>query len=407
MFSLMLPVLVGFIAIGVEVGFWYMSQRALQSATDAAAIGGLFAARSGGGTSEITATAQREAVRNGFDAASGSFTLNSPPANGSYTSDSNAIEVLLSEPRNLLFASMYLSGDVTINVRSVAALTGGSEACILALDPTASCAVKNSGSTNIYLNGCSVAVNSNDSTALCLSGSSLTTTECVSVVGGYSIGGSATITTACTQPQTNMPPVEDPYASIPDPPAFSPSDCDFTNYTAPVGATLNPGVYCNGLTIQDNTTLNSGIYYIAGGTLKINSGADVSGSGVSIILTKSTDGPVGYADISVNNGGNVNLTAPATGPYAGILIYQDRNASTSPSTNISVNGDTNMILTGAIYIPRNKISFKGGSSMTGDCTQIIANEVIFTSGANSYMNNACDGTGTKPISILGKVRLVE
>ena len=72
--------------------------------------------------------------------------------------------------------------------------------------------------------------------------------------------------------------------------------------------TLNPGVYCNGMDIHagSNVTLNPGIYYVDRGSLNVNGGATLTGTGATIVFTSSTG--AGWATANINGGATVNLT---------------------------------------------------------------------------------------------------
>src|SRR4051794_6362986 len=75
------PVLVGSVAAGVETGQIYRTKRQMQGATDAAALAGSIDRIAGKTSSVITTTAQYEAQRNGFqNGVNGvSVTVNAPP----------------------------------------------------------------------------------------------------------------------------------------------------------------------------------------------------------------------------------------------------------------------------------------------------------------------------------------
>ncbi len=82
MFALMLPLLVGFVGLGVEVAFWFTLKRDMQAAADAAAIAGSYELAEGR-SSSITTVATREATSNGWEAAGGTIAVRNPPTNTS------------------------------------------------------------------------------------------------------------------------------------------------------------------------------------------------------------------------------------------------------------------------------------------------------------------------------------
>ncbi|HTC83107.1 MAG TPA: hypothetical protein VK683_02090, partial [Rhizomicrobium sp.] len=138
-------------------------------------------------------------------------------------------------------------------------------------------------------------------------------------------------------------------------------------------------------------TLNPGIYFIDRGWLTMNGGASMTGTGVTIIFTSSTGS--NYASASVNGGATLAITAPTTGPTAGIAIFGDRNMPTS--TTFSFNGGAGQVFGGAVYVPDASLFYAGGSNASTNCTQIIADNVTFT--GNSQLKINCSSSGTRPI----------
>ncbi len=88
------------------------------------------------------------------------------------------------------------------------------------------------------------------------------------------------------------------------------------------------------------------------------------------------------------------MSAPTSGVYAGILIYQDRN--TAPGVTLKLTGGSTMTLDGIIYAPSTDVEFSGGTSADRSSIFIIADEVEFKGGdtflgdfdTSSILNNA-------------------
>lgn len=408
------PILVGAAGVGVEVGLWYMDKRAAQVAADAAASAGTFE-RIRGTTDQIVAAARQDAARNGFQhGVNATVTVNYPPLTGKHAGNYAAVEAVILQSKQTLLASIVGMSTVDIAARAVAAVSMSGDACVLALDTTASAAVGNKGSANINLAGCTIAANSNSSSAIDLTGSSSVIAESFWTVGNYSSGGSAVITLA-TQPVTNAWPLDDPYAGL-EVPTFAGCTHNNKNYgsgtstVTPVGG--NPVVFCNGLSVGSQATLilNPGVYIIDRGDLNVNAQATLtcncSGTdGVTIILTSSTTANQ-IGSVTINGGATVNLTAPSdpSNPYQGVLFYQDRHA---PSNKMAkFNGGSSMNLTGAIYFPVQEVEWAGNNGPTSpSCTEIIAKRITFT-GASKLEDTACKDMGVEPITVTG-VRLVE
>jgi Flp pilus assembly pilin Flp len=65
--ALVLLVLVGFVGLGTEVGMWYAERRAMQNASDAAALGaGFDIYKNGKKSTGIVAAGQADSAKNGF-----------------------------------------------------------------------------------------------------------------------------------------------------------------------------------------------------------------------------------------------------------------------------------------------------------------------------------------------------
>ena len=97
----------------------------------------------------------------------------------------------------------------------------------------------------------------------------------------------------------------DPYADVPDPPAQS--GCTAAS-SAPNDPTLalTPGCYSS-MDLKGNVTMAPGTYYVYGGDIEFGSQANVTGNGVTFVMT----GPDGAAgDLKWNGQATVNLTRP-------------------------------------------------------------------------------------------------
>ena len=158
--AILLPVLVGFIGLGTEVGYWHLTQRKLQQSADISAYSAGVRMRSGDSKSDYDAIAQEIAIKSGYDSSRGTITVFSPPGSGAYTGDSNALEVVLTEYLPPLFTAVIRNEPTSINARSVVLVQNGSNACVLALDTSASKALEVSGTADVEFTNCDMAANS-------------------------------------------------------------------------------------------------------------------------------------------------------------------------------------------------------------------------------------------------------
>lgn len=180
-----------------------------------------------------------------------------------------------------------------------------------------------------------------------------------------------------------MPQV-DPLANLPQP-NITDSATKF-NDNPQKKSKVSPGVY-SGMDIQGEVAFDPGVYYIDGKNFSLGSQAKVSGSGVTIILSSRTASadPGSIATVDMNGSAQVNLTAPTSGTYAGVLFYQDRRALDSGTNKI--NGNSASRYQGAIYFPGQQMQFNGNSGMDIKCIQLIARRLDFL--GNSTISNVC------------------
>jgi hypothetical protein len=378
MLALLLPVLVGVASLAIETGLWFAERRALQNAVDAAALSGAFELTAGRKTT-VLASALADGRKNAADA---NFTIRNPPASGKYVGNTSAVEAVATRPQSLMLSALFL-GDMTVRARAVARVGHLGDPCILALERVESSTAEFTGSADIVLKDCGVKANSSSAQALTVSGSSSLTAKFVETVGGYEVSGSGKLTV--DNAITNASATEDPLKNIANPAV---GGCAHSNYKQNGTATLSPGVYCNGLDLgaQAKVTLSPGVYVVNGGSVKINGGAQVSGTSVTIFLTGTSGN---YAQIDINGGAQVNLTAPNSGTYAGVLFFQDRNAPAGGDNKF--NGGSTMSLNGALYFPGQQVDFQGNTANSGGCTRIVADTVTFT--GDAALGNACASLG--------------
>ncbi|MBT6084704.1 MAG: pilus assembly protein [Rhodospirillaceae bacterium] len=414
MTALLMPIMVGIIGLGVEVGLWFQEKRSTQTAVDAAAIAAVYESLNGDAdTASITTEATADAVRNGFDTSADTITINNPPSSGSYTSDSGAYEVTLSKTTSLLFAGYMLNAEsINISARAVARAVSSGEACVLSLD-TSDTEISVGGSGDVTYDGCQVASNSSDSDALSVSGSGSLTTDCYSVVGGVSSTDGLTTDADCSA-KTGAAAIDDPYSALATP-AYS--GCDESGgYTQNATGTFTfdhddafdtAYVICGDLWVKKGTLVLEPSLYIIEGDIKSNAQGSISGTGVTIILMD------GGQINNFNGSSTVNLSTPtgaSAGDWQGIVFYQDRDdASSSTGNNCNtLNGNSSSTFEGTMYFPNQEINVNGGNSSTSTCMQIVALRVGFSgSSAMDADNSQCAAAGVDPIEIPGAVALVE
>ncbi|MBZ9841074.1 pilus assembly protein TadG-related protein [Mesorhizobium sp. CA5] len=385
-FALTLPVVVGGAGLGVETSYWYYSSLKLQAIADAAAYAGALEKIAGSNTDAITAAAASSAASNGLGA--GTIVVNTPPASGPNTAK-KAVEVILNQDLDRIFTSIFTQTKVPERARAVALITDASKACIEALNPSASQAALFSGSTSVKLAGCVIMANSIANDAIKVQGSAGLQADCLISAGGVVLNNPVPM--VCKAPITQALPAADPFASLPAPATTTPCQKINGNKTT---QTIQPGTYCSGMSLNGNITLSPGVYVVQG-DLKINAGAVIQGSDVTIFMAGSNT-------VSMNGNATVTLAAPTTGTYSGVLFYGDRTGTAAQST---FNGTATSLLTGAIYFPRQQVNYLGNFSGVNGCTQVVADTIQWS--GNSTINQDCSSLGMKDIPAAQSVAVVE
>jgi hypothetical protein len=137
------------------------------------------------------------------------------------------------------------------------------------------------------------------------------------------------------------------------------------------------------------------------GALTISGGATLNaGSGTTFYLPSTSTGS-GFVNGSVNIAGGVtvDLVAPTSGAYNGILLYQDH----SNPTTASIVGGAHCTMQGILYFPDAQLNMSNGTGMTM-ATPMIVKSISITGGSTFQETNY---SGVNPNSPLTSPRLVE
>jgi hypothetical protein len=107
------------------------------------------------------------------------------------------------------------------------------------------------------------------------------------------------------------------------------------------------------------TNLNSGVYCVNEGDFIVNGGDTLIGDDVVIVVRTG--------DITINGGGNVQLTAPTEGTFKGLLLF-------TPESNVgsvTINGDSTVNITGTMLVPACDVKLNGSGSTFSLSSQVI------------------------------------
>lgn len=273
---------------------------------------------------------------------------------------------------------MRLAGIDDMNIETTAtALTVTKPVCVLALNEVDASAIHIFGSTaNIQASDCVVHSNSRSAKSLDSTSQVTSTAEIFCAVGGYD-GNSFNPT-----PQTDCRKVRDPYAGLSKPAL---PGCDFNNVKKmdPSNTNLAPGIYCGGLSIggSASVTFAPGVYVMKDGPLSITgAGGKIEGTGVSFYFVGDK------ATLNLSGGAEINLAAPTTGPYQGLIFIQD--ADNPPGDTNKLAGHTNVRLVGVAYFPTQKLDVVGNGDfgITSPYMAFVADKLQFTGNGKLHLN---------------------
>jgi hypothetical protein len=382
------------------------------------------------------------------------------------------IEVNIRSTRPSIFTGRWLPSQWSVASMGVAANTTGTAApySFIALNLTACPSVQISGNGSVVAQG-SVQIDSScASGALTVTGKATidvtAPTAQIDVVGTYSSGGNATVTPTPVQSAPSQP---DPLLDLPAPKplvqpsnvvqvsgatmsvptgcpaaagtatAAAPATCSFTSSYQNTTWRLFPGYYPGGLSFQGGTFyLEPGIYYLAGGGLNLNgNGATIYSVAQNGIAPPAAGGLMFYntedsgfhtqcasgtaPNPSVDCLGQINLDGAAavaqllpmqSGTYAGIVIFQDRLLSLSPTStpigsrtpDLKINGNGGAIsVTGTIYMPSALIQVNGNGGSSSS-SQFIANEFVVTGNKGSSITATYSGNSFFQFKGIGLVQ---
>jgi Flp pilus assembly protein TadG len=372
----------GLLGLSVDAGLMFRAKRMMQTAADCGAIAGAAELNYGDSVTAAQAATAQNGATNGTNGVV--VAVNPPPLYGPKKGTQGYVEVIVTKSVPTNFMRIFNVNAMTVAARAVAGL-GPSQGCIYTLDTSGS-DISLSGSGSLSVPNCGIIVNSTSSNGVRLSGSASITAKSIGIVGGSSVSGSGTLSPA---PVTGIAPVSNPLSFL-QAPSYNASSClpdPHVTSSATLGPTVAGGTVCyNGLSNSGSgaLTLNPGVYVITGG-FSASGSATITGTGVTIYLAAPN------GSLSLTGSGALNLTAPTSGPYSGILFFE----APSDTNAMSISGSTGTILTGIFYAPSAALSLTGSSGATFNAAVVSYTLSITGTGSlNEYMGS----NGTSPLS---------
>ncbi len=423
MLAFMLVPLIGSMALAGELSSWLLTNRGLQNAADSAAI----AAATNNNTSyesgsstiyNYQAEAYAVTADYGFTNGSNNVTVTVTTTTASPCPSGDTcyqVTVTKKVPLYLVQIAGY-TGNTTLSGANAESLSAtaiadpssgtGAQFCVLALGSSGVDLTSNGG-PKANLSGCDVGSNS----SMTCNGHDL------GADAGYAVGtdnGCGAVT------HSNQKKVTDPYAalaaSIPSN-TCSPSGTAGTykqeasgTQTKITGAQSGGGtvIICGDLQLTGNAS------YPAGTTLVIENGElDTNGNaftlnGGTVIFTGPTIAGLSPTH-TPTGGGTVAITAPTSGTWSGMAMYQDPALTTGIDVSAAGNSPTWDIV-GMNYFPNANFTISGavGKDESGACQGFVVGSMTINGTGYIVDNNGCAAAGlTLPSYPASRVALVE
>ena len=448
-----MPLIIGCAGLATDTIEWTLWKRQLQRAADSAALAGVYdraQATNGATTNTPTAVCNDLAVNlhtwmnllgtSPCTGSVGSYSNIQYPAADAFVS--NKVQVTLRVQQSLPFSSLFMSTAPTIQaVATAGAVSYGGTPCMLALNTTGT-AINNSGNTTVSAPTCIFYSDSASSNSAAAGGSSAITAKAVAGVGGIQSSNNWNVQSYLPYSPSLPDPLAPPSttAVTPDP---SDMKCaghwvtgngngngngnggngngtptwvndaltDGVDITTMRDASGNQANCFTSISVGSNRSLTipsnwNGPLYVNGGNVNLQ-GAFTCAS-CSIVLTNTdTSSTATIGTFSSNAQATNNITAPTTGTFKGVAVYQDRRAS----GNIDkINGGTSNVVNGVVYFPNDTLWLNGTGNSVSLCAMYVAKNLVFngnsTIAISSAADAACFGIGLPNTQSVSIVRLI-
>jgi hypothetical protein len=123
----------------------------------------------------------------------------------------------------------------------------------------------------------------------------------------------------------------------------------------------------------------------------------LSGTGLTIVFTGTNNS--NYQHI-ITGGGALDITAPTSGNWSGVAIYQDPNLTTNVDISAAGNSPA-WNISGLVYLPHSSVTLSGAvskSSQGSSCFALVVDNITINGTGSIFANdNQCSSAGvTQP-----------
>lgn len=411
--ALSFTMLVSFMAVAVDLGSMYSAQRKLQTLADAAAMAAALelpacgttancqimqAAAGAAVTSDVTGNTLASTVPQSCSAAAtGSgpgvtMTINNAPCLNA--ADPNLgvktyVEVVLTQPHQTYFANIFNIPTVNISARAEAGYAVPSAGGGPGMWPSGSSGqtlTLNSGANITDATGtCGIQVNSTGTPAVMEDSGATVNVGSYNVVGHVTNNGGSYSPT----PTTGAPAIVDPFtAEVTANTLIAPTAGTPISLQPLSAATTLPSPGAGQAATYAGFNMNGNGYTVTfqGPGIFVITGAIAVNSGITLAVNNATLYFAPGGSLTMNSNSNLIVTAPTTGPTAGLAIWQ-----AAGNTNAMVlDSGTVSNISGGVYLPSSQLTLNGSSYIASYGT-IVANTIM----VNAKIALACSGGSGK------------
>jgi Flp pilus assembly protein TadG len=402
----------GFLALGIDVGYLFHEKRMAQAAADAAAVAAAEEANAGNISNEQS-VANAMAKMNGFDpsASVNPATVGlKTPTTGNYSGSASFIEADVSKPIPTFFLSVFNRSASRMNVSARAVAGGGlsSPTCICLEEPSGQ-GLTMSNNGRINATQCGVTVDSNSTNAVGVVGSATLNALSLGTVSNTwnnssnytnNVNNNGQITSS-TKIVAGIATQCKPVLTAPTlPPGITCYANPVQGYTAATGYTGNYTLPVAGETATSNTlcytsldtsnarsvTFTPGYTYYIQGDFTTGGGAPITGNNLQFYVG---------GNVNFTNSATATLAAPTVSGVPQTLIYAMGNT-------VSIVGGTNSNLSGLVYAPNAAVTLNNGTGTT--LTMDFVAQSLNISGGAALNSYSISSLGTLNLSV---AKLVE
>lgn len=383
-----LLVILGIVAIGMDGGRMMEKRRHAQATADAAALAAaeqLFLAEHPsltGSSKKLRRSRKRRTARdaaldvakaNGFDndGKTSIVQFNWPPKSGEFAGRTDCVEIIVQYNLGGTFSGIFKKNTLPVKARAVA-LGRTMPVGVVVLKRNGANAFLNEAAAFTLVNS-RMYINSTHQFAFKQKKPGLVVADAFNIAGGADTGGAIIV----GDMNTGTRQVGDPLRDLPVPTSVSvQSKTQLVPGIKP--KPLLPGIYRGGIKINALVTVMMlpGVYILEGGGLEVNAGGSLIGTEVMIY---NTNGAAKADSIDMKAGSIVALTAPTSGDYQGVSIFQDR----AVTDDIKL---TDASISGTIYAPAADV-------------KLIGNVVAGITLGGAYVVDSLDVSGVGAINI--------